>query len=165
MEQMGADAPAAHRQSVGRRQTMMRSLRVLLITLALSAVGAVLGAIAGAVALVAGLTITEGPSVVGNVAAVFRLLKYPALVGAVLGATGLPGVTWVLLRYLPLGRAFIGSVLGTIIGGTLFWALPPWATQSLAAAPVSRFPSWYSTPRIPQRCRHGREEDRHLPAS
>lgn len=99
---------------------MSRPVRVLLVTLGLVAAGAVFGAIAGALAVVISLVLTEGP----ESAAVLGLYVVGAYFGAFIGAVLLPVVAWIVLRHVPLGRAIVGSVIGTVVGGVGGWLVP-----------------------------------------
>jgi hypothetical protein len=97
-----------------------RPARILAVTLGLSVAGAVFGAVAGAVALVISLVLTRQ----------FDLLADPVLygvagtLGAILGAVCAPLAGWLLLRYVPLGRAFAGLTIGAVVGGVIGWFLP-----------------------------------------
>jgi hypothetical protein len=95
---------------------MNRPGRVLAVTFGLVAAGTILGAVAGAVAFTLAIVLSEGPTsffVGGTVIA--------AAVGAVLGSVTAPAIAWLLLRHVPLGRMFVGSVVGTVVGGALGW--------------------------------------------
>jgi hypothetical protein len=94
--------------------------RVALVTAGLAVAGAVLGAIAGALAL--GIAITSSWSPLGLSELV--ILVMPAFVGGFIGFFAAPLVGWLLLRHVPLGRAFGGLVLGTVVGGLAGWFLP-----------------------------------------
>jgi hypothetical protein len=100
---------------------MSRPTRIVLITLALIVAGAICGGIAGALALALGVAIADRPNANVDIATDLWLLRFPAYVGAVLGAVALPSVAWLLLRRVSLGRAIMGSVLGTVVGGALGW--------------------------------------------
>ena len=100
--------------------------RVTAVTAGLSVFGAVVGAAAGAVAMLVGTLITGGMTV-GDL----FVLGIPAVLGAGLGAVLTPIAGWMLLRRVPLGRAFAGLAAGTIAGGVLGW--------SLLARPLSDF--------------------------
>ena len=90
------------------------------LTLGLAVAGATFGAVAGAVALGTGLVLSQD----------FDRLKEPLLfavaatLGAMLGAGCAPLAGWLLLRRVPLGRAFGGLTVGAIIGGVVGWFLP-----------------------------------------
>ena len=92
-----------------------RTTHVVGVTLGLSAAGIVFGGVAGS----ATWALTEVLS--GGFAGSWDpdLLLSASLVGAILGAVCAPLVGWLLLRYVPLGRAFAGLTLGTIIGGVV----------------------------------------------
>lgn len=93
--------------------------RILGITAALLACGAIFGALAAVVAAAVAFNITEGPpfSLYGEVYVI------AAMAGAALGGVLLPTACWLLLRRVPLGLAFLGTVLGTVVGGVLGWVL------------------------------------------
>jgi hypothetical protein len=94
---------------------MNRPARIVAVTLGLVVIGAVLGAIAGSVALGIGLSIT------GAAAPDSFALWFAAVMGAVLGAVTAPGLAWLLLRHVPLGRMFVGATGGTVFGGVIGW--------------------------------------------
>jgi hypothetical protein len=89
--------------------------RILAVILGLVAGGAVFGALAGAVALTLVMTLL-GWGLSGMYG---DLLLEAARMGAVLGAVLFPTAGWTLLRRVPLGRALIGTFVGTVIGGIL----------------------------------------------
>lgn len=88
--------------------------RVAAVTLGLVAAGAVFGALAGAVALAASVFVTENDS------SGFGLLV-GAYFGAPLGAITAPILSFLLLRRVPLGRLFVGTAAGTVLGGVAGW--------------------------------------------
>ena len=94
--------------------------RVLAVTFGLSAAGAVLGGTSGALALGIGLLITDGVEIFKHLS----ILLVPAVIGAVLGSICAPLAGWLLLRRVPLGRAFAGLVAGTVLGGLSGWLFP-----------------------------------------
>jgi len=97
---------------------MTRLRRILAITSGLLIVGSLLGAFAGAaVAGIVGL-------VLDGSAPDPELLRFGATFGAPLGGVLLPLAGWVLMRHVPLGRAFLGTAIGTVAGGVLGWFLP-----------------------------------------
>ena len=83
------------------------------VTAGLALTGAVLGGIAGALAF--------GMAIVMPVLPVFI---YPAMIGGAIGFVATPVIAWLMLTRVPLGRAFSGLMLGTIIGGLAGWFLP-----------------------------------------
>ena len=93
--------------------------RVIGVTAGLAATGAVLGGGAGALAL--GIVLVSTPST--GLGDLFDLLV-PGFIGAFLGFFAAPLAGWLLLRHVPLGRAFGGLVLGTVVGGLAGWFLP-----------------------------------------
>lgn len=102
--------------------------RVVKVTAGLSVFGAVVGAAAGATALFVG-TLLTGQSIFGEL----FVLAVPAVIGAGMGAVLTPIAGWMLLRRVPLGRAFGGLAAGTILGGVLGWWLIPRDTYPLTA--------------------------------
>ena len=90
--------------------------RVVAVTAGLSVFGAVVGAAAGATALFVG-TLLTGQAFFDPL----FVLGVPAVIGAILGAVLTPIAGWMLLRRVPLGRAFAGLAAGTIGGGILGW--------------------------------------------
>ncbi|HYK09288.1 MAG TPA: hypothetical protein VEV39_00640 [Gemmatimonadales bacterium] len=86
--------------------------RVALVTLGLSLAGTVFGGFAGAAAF--GIAIvTHGGFHLGDLV----ISVIPGIIGAGLGAVLAPLAGWALLRRVPLGRAFFGLTVGTILGG------------------------------------------------
>lgn len=92
-------------------------LRAVTATLGLSAAGALCGGLAGTIAFGIVVFLSDG----------FRLFTDPAVLqvataaGAVIGSVAMPLIAWLLLRYVPLGRAFLGLSSGTILGGIIGW--------------------------------------------
>jgi hypothetical protein len=115
-------APQLKRDSLGGALAITRYSpgRAVAVTIGLSVAGAAFGAVAGATALAIALLWSEG---LGLFSA-SRILLLPALIGAVLGAVCAPLAGWLLLRHVPLGRAFGGLTLGATIGGLVGWFLP-----------------------------------------
>ncbi len=94
------------------------ALRRVQLTLSLATFGAFAGAVAGGLsALVVGAVLDR------SARALFdgSLLLFGATLGAPLGAVLLPLAAWTLLRHVPFGRAFVGTVAGTLIGGFAGW--------------------------------------------
>lgn len=94
--------------------------RVALVIAGLAVTGAVLGGIAGALAL--GIAIASSWAPVGVSELV--ILVMPAFIGGFIGFFAAPLAGWLLLRHVPLGRAFGGLVLGTVAGALAGWFLP-----------------------------------------
>jgi len=90
------------------------------VTLGLSLAGIVFGGLAGVVALTINLLLTDG----FGLHAVPAVYAVAATLGAMLGAVCAPLAGWLLLRYVPLGRAFAGLTIGAVIGGVIGWFLP-----------------------------------------
>lgn len=97
-----------------------RASRILAVTVGLGIVGALLGAAASVIAVLLAAAISEGrpfpihPSVLG----------FAAAFGAGCGVVAAPAGGWLLLRHVPLGRAMLWSVIGTVVGGVTAWSLP-----------------------------------------
>ena len=90
---------------------MTRTARVLGITAALGAAGAITGALSGVIAMtVAVLLYLE-------VLPDARLIALSAKLGAAIGALALPALGWALLRTVPLRAAVIGTSVGVVLGG------------------------------------------------
>ena len=107
--------------------------RVIGVTLGLSAAGIAFGAVAGAAALGAVLVLEQGLPLAADP----RVFLFAGALGAALGAMCAPLAGWLLLRRVPLGRAFAGLTLGTILGGVAGWFAPVTfneITQPIAAA-------------------------------
>lgn len=102
------------------RLTRYSPARVIGVTLGLSATGAVLGGVAGAVALGIGLLFKAGLDTFSHLS----VLLIPGVIGAGLGSVCAPLAGWLLLRRVPLGRAFAGLVVGTVLGGLAGWFSP-----------------------------------------
>ena len=99
---------------------MGRARRILAITAGLVVFGAFAGAIAGALVAMVGVAIRWGPFD----AADLSLAAVGAGFGAPLGAVLLPAAGWLLMRHVPLGRAMLGTTLGTVAGGLIGWVFP-----------------------------------------
>lgn len=91
--------------------------RIIGVTAALLACGAVFGGVAAVLAALLAFTITEGPAS----GVLYDALAIAGVIGALLGGLLLPAACWLLLRRVPLGLAFLGTVLGTVAGGVLGW--------------------------------------------
>ena len=99
---------------------MTRLNRILAITTGLFAFGAAAGAVAGAVVAVLVVLITEGPRAAFDL----ELVQVGVFFGAPLGAVLLPLAGWLLMRRVPLGRAVLWTIVGTILGGLVGWFTP-----------------------------------------
>lgn len=89
-------------------------LRAIWVTLGLTVAGAVFGAMAGAVAQVAWMLVEWDGW--------FRypeVLLFGTALGAVAGAVLAPLTAWLLMRHVPLGLAFGGTLLGTVAGAAV----------------------------------------------
>jgi hypothetical protein len=105
--------------------------RVIGATLGLSVTGAVLGGVAGAVALGIGLLFKAGLETFSHLS----VLLIPGAIGAALGSVCAPLAGWLLLRRVPLGRAFAGLVVGTVLGGLAGWFFP--VTFNILLQPIA----------------------------
>ena len=99
---------------------MTRFKQILAITTGLFVFGAVAGGLAGAVVAVLVILITEGPREAFDL----ELVQVGLLFGAPLGAVLLPLAGWLLMRRVPLGRAALWTMVGTILGGLVGWFTP-----------------------------------------
>lgn len=92
--------------------------RVATLTGGLALAGAAAGGLSGGLAALLVAAIGEGA---------LRPLADPALFaigtefGAPLGAVLLPIAGWALMRRVPLGRALVGTIAGTLVGGLGGW--------------------------------------------
>jgi hypothetical protein len=100
---------------------MARVGRIIAVTLGLSVAGAIFGALAGVTALV--LLVALNGSAEFLSLRTLQMLVIPAIIGASLGALGAPAIAWLLLRYVPLGKAIAWSTVGTVAGGVVGWTL------------------------------------------
>src|SRR5688572_6079865 len=103
----GRDAPASHLRFHGWMTMEKSPARVLGVTAALLACGAVFGALAAVVAAAVAFNITDGPPF----SLYAEIYVIAAVVGAAMGGVLLPAACWLLLRRVPLGLAFLGTVL------------------------------------------------------
>lgn len=99
---------------------MTRVGRIVAVTLGLSVAGAVLGAVASVVAILLVTAFTDQPPIPLH----HDVLGFAAAFGAGVGIIAAPAGAWLLLRSVPLGRAMLWSVLGTIFGGVALWTAP-----------------------------------------
>ena len=90
--------------------------RVAAVTTGLTLAGASFGATAGVLVLAL-------RAVPGHWPVLFDpwLYAWGAIIGAPLGAFCAPVAGWLLLREVPLGRAFVWSTAGTVVGGAIGW--------------------------------------------
>jgi hypothetical protein len=92
------------------------------VTLALSAIGAVVGAALAALALLGVYIAVSGWRQGGGLA---EPLAVAAAFGGVLGCVLAPVAAWTLMRHVPLWRAIAETALGTLIGFGAGWAVGP----------------------------------------
>ena len=113
------------------------------VTAGLALTGAVLGGIAGALTFGIALAISLAP-----------LLAVAAMIGGTIGFVATPVVGWLLLRRVPLGRAFRALVTGTVVGGLVGWLLPGYdytMVQPVATAVVGFLTAALIARRMPSR--------------
>ena len=97
---------------------MTRLARVLVVSLSLVASGGVVGAVASGVVGFLVAVAMQGP----NDRFDLMLGAYVgAMWGATLGAVLFPLAGWLLMRRVALGRALLGTAVGTIAGGVVGW--------------------------------------------
>ena len=95
---------------------MNRPIRIAAVTAGLLVAGAIAGALAADAALLLALGLKDG-----ELALAGEALGFVAVVGALFGGVLLPITAWLFLRRVPLGLALLGTVIGTVIGGSLGW--------------------------------------------
>lgn len=110
--------------------------RVALVALGLVPLGAVAGALAGALGATIWIAVINGV----RDALDTQVWAVAAAVGGVLGAVIMPVAGFTLLRYVPLGRALLETILATAVGGALgiqflggWWLAGPVGGFALAA--------------------------------
>jgi hypothetical protein len=96
---------------------MSRTLRIVAVTVGLLAAGAVAGALAADAALLLASAVEGGGLALND----WEPLLLVAGIGALFGGVLLPITAWLFLRRVPLGLALLGTVVGTIVGGSLGW--------------------------------------------
>jgi hypothetical protein len=82
----------------------------LRVTLGLAVAGAIFGTLAGLA--IAGVVILMLPATPPSM-----FVGIAALVGAGVGAVLFPTTGWMVMRHVPIGRALLGTFVGTVIGG------------------------------------------------
>ena len=93
------------------------------MTLALSAIGAVVGAALGALSLLSLYTATRGWRGAGGLA---EPVAMAAIFGGVLGFVLAPVAAWTLMRHVPLWRAIAETSLRTVLGFGAGWLGVVW---------------------------------------
>lgn len=103
----------------GAKVSLARRIK---ITLGISALGAVAGGIAGAIAAA-----TVGAFMSGEATIYLDWFAYfmGAYIGAPLGAVLFPIAAWTLMRTVPFGRAAVGTIAGTLVGGFCGFFIAP----------------------------------------
>jgi hypothetical protein len=104
---------------VGVVNDMTRARRIFAVTAGLALTGAMVGTITGAIvaAVIIGVITRSAPLDL-------ELFVIGAMFGAPLGAVLFPTAGWLLMRHVPLGKALLGTSLGTLAGGIAGWFLP-----------------------------------------
>lgn len=100
---------------------MSRAKRIAVVTIGLSLTGAVVGALLSPL-LVLAMGLARGMPVVG---VDLSFLRIPAAFGAVAGAILAPIASWSLMRHVPIWRAIVETMLGTIIGASIGMLIGP----------------------------------------
>lgn len=103
-------------------------VRVAVVTGGLAGAGLVFGSFAGSIVFALRVVVAVGIQGLSDP----WVYGYGALVGGPLGALCAPIAGWLLLRDVPLGRAFTVATIGTIVGGAVGWLMQ----QSFQAAPI-----------------------------
>ena len=112
--------------------------RIVAVTAGLAATGAVVGSVLGALTII-GWIVVESRRLTGSD---WPVIGVAAVAGAAIGAVLAPIFAWALLRTVPLGRAILGTAVGTVAGvvvGPLIHAagLIPGALAGFAIAAVA----------------------------
>ncbi|HEY6853734.1 MAG TPA: hypothetical protein VI139_05775, partial [Gemmatimonadales bacterium] len=107
---------------------------------------------AGAAALGLALILTDGVTAFTELGVVV----VPAAIGAGLGAVLAPSAGWLLLRRVPLGRAFAGLTIGTVLGGLAGWFLP--AMTNVFVQPIITAAAGFLASAVFLRFRYARRE-------
>ena len=99
---------------------MTRARRIFAVTAGLFAAGAIVGAVTGALvaAVIVSFVTRSAPPLSPE------LFGIGAMFGAPLGAVLFPTAGWLLMRHVPLGKALLGTSIGTLAGGLVGWLLP-----------------------------------------
>jgi F0F1-type ATP synthase assembly protein I len=95
--------------------------RIVAVTLALSAIGAVVGAALGVLSLAGLFMAVSG----GRLPSFGGPLAVAAIFGGVLGFVLAPVAAWTLMRHVPLWRAIAETSVGTVLGVAVGWLLGP----------------------------------------
>jgi hypothetical protein len=98
---------------------MPRLSRILAVTGGLVLAGVFAGAMAAAFGLALSLILVgEWRSALNP-----QLLRFSALVGAVIGAVAAPITSWLFLRHVPFGKMILQTTLATALAGGIGFAL------------------------------------------
>ncbi|MFN2564956.1 MAG: hypothetical protein ABR499_08105 [Gemmatimonadaceae bacterium] len=107
-----------------RRLQISRFRRIVTVTLALSAIGALVGAVLGGLVLTGAFIAVGGWRGPGGFGGPFAAA---AVFGGVLGFVLAPVAAWTLMRHVPLWRAIAETALGTVIGVVAGFLIGPWS--------------------------------------
>jgi hypothetical protein len=92
--------------------------RIAVVTAGLLVAGALFGSIAAAI----GATIAVALAGKGFAELYgLTMVGVATLIGGVLGAPLLPATSWLLLRRVPMGRSWLGTTAGAVVGGLAGW--------------------------------------------
>jgi len=89
--------------------------RVAMVTAGLIGGGAIAGGIAGVIGAAVWIGLQEGFRTGFDL----QVVLLPGVIGAPLGAVMLPVAGFTVLRFVPLGRVLVTTVLGTALGGVI----------------------------------------------
>jgi len=100
---------------------MARRSRIVIVSLGLLASGGVVGGFAGAIiGFVVAVAMNHEPTTRLDVT---LGAEFGLQVGAIYGMALFPLAGWLLMRRVPLGRALLGTAVGTVGGGVVGWFL------------------------------------------
>jgi hypothetical protein len=111
-------------------------VRVAMVAAGLVGAGAVAGAVAGVLGATIWLSLIAGAAAAVD----YEVWTVAGLVGGALGAVILPIAGFTVLRYVPLGRALLQTIVATALGGVVgarflgtWWLAGPIGGFALAA--------------------------------
>lgn len=100
----------------------------MVVTVSVSAIGALVGALLAPLLLIA-LGLARGANLLrGGLSFVLVPVEFGAIVGALLA----PVAAWLLMRHVPIWRAILETLTGTLIGASLGMFLMPVYHMGLA---------------------------------
>jgi hypothetical protein len=97
----------------------VRVRRIVVVTLSLAGAGAIAGGLCGVVAGVVATSIEGGHWSIQALRDLAAISTYASAFGAIAGAVAFPLAGWGLLRQVSIGRAIMGTAIGTVIGSAL----------------------------------------------